>query len=189
MKNKNKPLVYGLLISAGFGFLIYQSVSNRGLGANFSPRSQHGGSAQALGSNRLADSSTSADLAPDFTLDRFGGGVISLVDYRGVKPVVLDFWASWCHNCERDMPKLSKMYDKYKDQVEVIGVNLREKNNAIEKFVNKHDINFPIALDPGTVARQYNIRYTNHHVLIDKEGKMVKVVPGDLSERDFKSLF
>ncbi len=87
------------------------------------------------------------------------------------------------------MPKTAKIYEKYKDQIEVIGINLRENTSTIEKFVNKNNISFPIALDPsGQVANLYGIRYTNTHFLINKEGEIVKSIPGDLSENDFLSL-
>lgn len=131
---------------------------------------------------------TAPDFAPDFTLKTLNGGSVTLADYRGNKPVVLDFWATWCHNCQRDMPKLSKLYDKYGDQVEVIGVNLKESSSTISKFVDSKGINFPIALDSGSVSNQYNVRYTNTHVLINKDGSVKQIVPGDLSESHIKSL-
>jgi thiol-disulfide isomerase/thioredoxin len=139
----------------------------------------------------VAGSSNDSDnrLAPDFSLETLGGGNISLAEYRGVKPVVLDFWASWCHNCRRDMPKLNKMYEQYSDQVEVIGVNLREGESTVSKYINSENISFPIAFDPrGSVSNRYAVQYTNTHVLIDKEGKLVRVVPGDIRESDIKSL-
>ena len=124
-------------------------------------------------------------LAPNFVLNLLGGGKVALADYRGEKPVVIDFWASWCPNCRRDMPVLNKLYEKYKDQIEVIGVNLQERESTVEKYITAAGITFPIALDPsGKTAGAYGIRYTNSHVLINKEGQIVKVVPGDISEAD-----
>ena len=66
--------------------------------------------------NSISAGSTHA--APDFTLQKLGGGTISLSEFRGKKPVVVDFWASWCPNCRRDMPNLNRFYEKYKDKVE-----------------------------------------------------------------------
>ncbi|MCH7883316.1 TlpA family protein disulfide reductase [Patescibacteria group bacterium] len=127
--------------------------------------------------------------APDFSLQKLGGGTITLAEYRGKKPVVLDFWASWCPNCRRDMPKLSRFYEKYKDQVEVIGINLQENKRTIENYINSAGISFPVALDPsGRVSRAFGIRYTNIHVLIDKEGNIVRTIPGDIRESDIISL-
>lgn len=127
--------------------------------------------------------------APNFTLTTLDGSTVSLADFQGKKAVVLNFWASWCPNCRRDMPKLSGFYQKYKDQVEVIGVNLQESKSTVERYITSARISFPIVLDPGSsVARNYGIRYTNTHILISKEGKIVSVIPGDIREADIKSL-
>ena len=136
-----------------------------------------------------AGSTVENGLAPDFSLSQIGGGTISLSDFRGEKPVVLDFFATWCPNCRRDMPKLSRMYDKYKDQVEVIGINLQENESVVQKFVSSANISFPIVMDPfSQVSRAYGVRYTNYHVLINKEGQIAGIVPGDINESQLKSL-
>lgn len=128
--------------------------------------------------------------APEFTLSKLGGGSVALADYRGEKPVILDFFATWCPNCRRDMPKLNKFYEKYKDNVEVLGVNLQESEKTVEEFISSRGISFPIVLDPrGQVSRMFGIRYTNTHVLINKEGRIVRVVSGDIKESDVLSLF
>lgn len=134
-------------------------------------------------------SATDGQLAPDFSLARLGGGTISLAEFRGKKPVVVDFWASWCPNCRRDMPRLNSFHEKYKDKVEVIGVNLKESESVAQEFVSSRSIAFPIALDTnGQVSNAYGNRYTNTHVLIDKDGHLVRAIPGDIQESDIVSL-
>lgn len=134
--------------------------------------------------------SPNTQTAPDFSLERLGGGTITLAEYKGRKPVVLDFWATWCPNCKRDMPKLSALYEKYKDKVEVIGINLHENPSLVQKTISNWGVTFPIALDPNDQAsRAYGVRYTNFHILIDIDGNVVKAVPGDISESDITSLF
>jgi len=149
-------------------------------------------SVAALIHNSTSDSSTkgvSTNLAPDFTLQKLGGGAITLSEFKGQKPVVIDFWASWCPNCRRDMPNLNRFYEKYKDKVEVIGVNLQEKESTVQDFINSRGINFPIALDPhGEVSRVFGIQYTNTHFLIDINGNLVRTIPGDIKEADIVSL-
>ena len=127
--------------------------------------------------------------APGFSLQTPKGETITLASYRGEKPVILDFWASWCPNCQRDMPKLSGFYDRYKDEVEVIGINLQESPKTVQRFVEERGISFPIVMDPfGQASRVYGVQYTNTHVLIDKDGNMVRVIPGDIRETDVHSL-
>ena len=127
--------------------------------------------------------------APNFTLQKLGGGTITLSEFKGKKPVVVDFWASWCPNCRRDMPNLNRFYEKYKDKVEVIGVNLQEKESTVQNFISSRGISFPIALDPsGSASRAFGIQYTNTHFLIDINGNLVRTIPGDIRESDVESL-
>lgn len=123
-------------------------------------------------------------VAPDFSLEKLSGGTISLAEYKGRKAVVLDFFATWCPNCRRDMPKLNGFYEKYKDKVEVIGIDLHEDESTVRKFVEKYNITFPIVIDGGKIAQNYGVRYTNFHVLIDIDGNAIKAIPGDISESD-----
>ncbi|MEX1997533.1 MAG: TlpA disulfide reductase family protein [Candidatus Andersenbacteria bacterium] len=125
----------------------------------------------------------------DFTLEKLGGGTITLAEYRGQKPVIVDFWASWCPNCRRDMPKVNGWYQQYRDQVEVIGVNLQESPKTVQQFVDSNDIVFPIAFDPaGVASAQFGIQFTNTHLLFNKTGELVRVIPGDITEADIVSL-
>ena len=143
------------------------------------------------GSNQAASAIVSGDknLAPDFTLTKLDGEELSLSSFRGKKPVVLDFFATWCPNCRRDMPKLSKWYEQYKDEIEVIGVNLQEKKKTVQKYINGAGISFPIVLDPfSQVSRSYGVQYTNFHVLINKDGSLAGVIPGDISEAEILAL-
>ena len=127
--------------------------------------------------------------APDFTLERVGGGTLTLSEYKDKKPVILDFWATWCPNCRRDIPRQQALYEKYKDQIEVIGVDLQEEPSIVEKFVSDFGLTYPVVLDPsGEIARKYRVAYTNYHVLIGKDGDIVGTIPGDISESDFANL-
>lgn len=123
-------------------------------------------------------------VAPDFSLTTISGGTISLAEYKGRKPVVLDFFATWCPNCRRDVPKLNGFYEKYKEQIEVIGIDLHEDESTVKKFVEKYGVTFPVVIDGGKVAQNYGVRYTNFHVLIDIDGNAIKAIPGDISESD-----
>lgn len=157
----------------------------------FMGRSQNNQPDRAGNTNQSANigNQAEAQLAPELSLELLSGGIFNLADYRGKKAVVLDFWASWCPNCRRDMPNLNRYYDKYKDKVEVIGINLHENKSTVQKFISSQGINFPIALDPQSIAaRKFGIQYTNTHFLIDKGGKLVKTIPGDIKESDINQL-
>ena len=133
-----KLLLIGVAITIG-GLLLW---------ANVLQENSSGGRAQA---NIGAGFSNGAFV--ELSLPLLGGGTINVADYRGEKPVILDFWASWCPNCRRDMPRLSAWYQKYKDEVEIIGINLQESSGTAQRFVDSRNITFPIAMDPQRVKK------------------------------------
>lgn len=184
----NKTLIIGAVIIFA-GLMIFVGFYNRN-----SPAASGGGvrgSQSSPGSYQAAASGgvTSKNLAPDFTLSKLDGGTISLAEFRGKKPVVVDFWASWCPNCRRDMSNLNRFYENYKDRLEVIAVNLQESEGTVRNFIESRGFSFPVALDPyGGAGQAFGIRYTNTHFLIDKNGKIVREIPGDIREADFLSL-
>jgi len=141
-----------------------------------------------LDHNSSGEEATQLNFAPDISGTTLNGEQITLSDYRGEKPVVIAFWASWCHNCQRHMPVLQSYYEEYGDDFEIFGVNLNESTNAAESFIDKHSITFPTIIDKGRISQTYNIRYTNTHILISKEGELLQIVPGDLKESDITNL-
>jgi len=169
--NRGKVLTIGFFVAA-VGLLVFVGISSKGTGsANINSQ---------FGDKRKA---------PNFTLQDLEGKTISLADYKGRRPVILDFFATWCHNCRRDMPKLSRWYDQYKDRVEVIGVDLQEQPGIVRSYIDSAQISFPTVLDAtGSVSRDYFVKFTNTHVLIGKEGSIVKFIPGGIRERDIIDL-
>lgn len=132
------------------------------------------------------------DLAYDFELVNLAGEKVKLSDYRGKKPVIIEFWNSWCHNCQREMPKLQKTYEKYDGKFEIIGVNLlsnkglsdiEDSEEKVRSFVKKYNITFPIIFDEKLLAaRKYKIKATNHHFLINTDGTIYDSFFIDLEE-------
>lgn len=173
----NKIIISGVILGA-IGFLI--------VGGFYSGNTA---SQSASVHNSALGTASQKDTAPNFTLQKLGGGTITLSEFRDKKAVVVDFWASWCPNCRRDMPNLNHFYEKYKDKIEVIGVNLQEKESTVKSFVESRGISFPIALDShGKASRAFGIQYTNTHFLIDINGNLIRAIPGDIREADIVSL-
>jgi peroxiredoxin len=127
-------------------------------------------------------------IAANFNLPLLNGGTVSLADFRGKKPVVLAFWATWCPNCRRDLPKMNAYYEKYKNKVAAVAINMQEDAATVADFVTASKISLPVALDSGSAAQAYGVQYTNTHILVDKDGIIIKTVVGDIKEEDFELL-
>ncbi|MDG0789706.1 redoxin domain-containing protein [Cohnella ginsengisoli] len=85
--------------------------------------------------------------APAFELLGLDGQAHSLESYRG-KPLVINFWGTFCPPCRNEMPALQAQYDKWKDQgVQLVGINLSEDRVSVGSFLRSYDIHFPVLLD------------------------------------------
>lgn len=107
------------------------------------------------------------------------GDPIKLSDYAGKgKIVLIDFWASWCGPCRREMPRLVEAYAKYKDKgFEIVGVSFDRDGESWKKGIEQLDITWPQMSDlkywESEGATQYAIRSIPHVVLLDKDGTIV----------------
>ena len=120
--------------------------------------------------------------APDFTLTRFDTGTdASLSDWQG-KPIVLNFWATWCGPCRAEMPALQAAYDQYGGDLLVVGVEQGEENTVVGTFLDEFGITFPILLDTQmTVGRDYRILGLPTTFFIDSQGVIRRVHAGQLN--------
>ncbi len=113
--------------------------------------------------------------APAFKGNTLDGGTIKLEDYRG-KVVLLDFWASWCGPCRKEMPFLAELYKEFEGHdFEILAVNIDKKKKNAEKFLKKLDvkIKFPVIWDKKKeIPPLYGIKTMPTTVLIDKKGNV-----------------
>ena len=127
--------------------------------------------------------------APDFTLIDMQGKKHRLSDYKG-QGVFLNFWGTWCKPCEKEMPYINNQYHQFKDKgVQVLAVDIAETPLAVNNFIARHKLDFPIMIDEDkSVMNAYGINPLPATFLIDKNGIVVKYYTGQLSEqtiRDF----
>ena len=113
-------------------------------------------------------------IAKSFSGKTIDGKEIKLSDFKN-KVILLDFWASWCLPCRKEMPELIKFYDKHKKEgFIIIGVNIDDHSENIKKFIDKLSPkpNFPILWDPNKeIPAKYNIEAMPTTIFIDKTGK------------------
>jgi len=115
--------------------------------------------------------------APNFTLKNLEGHEVSLEDYRG-KIVLLNFWATWCVYCDMEMPDLQNV-DKENEDVVVLAVDVGEDKETVEKYIKQNGYDFEVVLDEdGAISRMYLVGGYPTSYFIDKEGILLKSVPG-----------
>jgi len=111
--------------------------------------------------------------AKDFQLADMNGRTVALSDFRG-RPVMLNFWASWCGPCREEMPYIQEIYDDEKwsgTGLMILAVNIGESPEQARGFLNDNGFSFPVLLDvKEEVARQYNIRGIPTTFFIDGDG-------------------
>jgi peroxiredoxin len=109
----------------------------------------------------------------DFTLTDLQGKSWHLADLHG-KVVLVNFWATWCPPCRKEMPDLAALYDKYKDKGLVILAISDEESAKVVPFIAEHRIEYPIALDPGgAVHKAYLVEGIPKSFVYDRNGKLV----------------
>jgi peroxiredoxin len=121
--------------------------------------------------------------APDFALVDLNGQKHKLSDYKG-QGIFLNFWGTWCKPCEKEMPYINNQYNHFKDKgVQVLAVNIGESDLAVNKFVERKQLDFPNLIDKDTeVQHAYGVNPLPVTFLIDPSGEVVKIHTGTLTE-------
>ncbi len=113
--------------------------------------------------------------APGFTLPDMDGEMHSLDDFRG-KVVMLNFWATWCPPCRREMPSMQRLYEKYREQgLTVVEVNQFEDPDLVFEFTGRLSLEptFPILFDrESRVSELYRVKGLPTTYLLDKAGRI-----------------
>lgn len=133
--------------------------------------------------------------APTFTLPASGGGMIDLASYRG-KPVVVNFWATWCTPCREELPELERAYRKHRDAgLIVVAVSLDTEAGArdVPEFLKAGDdttgsYTFPVALDTKQELRnRYRLIGVPSTYFVDRTGVIRAVQPGAMNREALSS--
>jgi len=123
--------------------------------------------------NVPASSVDAGELAPDFRLVLADGSSLALSDLKG-RPVLINFWATWCPPCRREMPDIIDRYNQNADDLVVLAINTREGLDLVEPFAESYEITMPVVLDQaGDIMRLYEVNSMPTSYFIDRDGRIV----------------
>ncbi len=135
-----------------------------------------------LDTNALPAGPLSGYLAPDFSLTNLQGEEVNLSDLRG-RPIILNFWATWCGPCRIEMPDLQNVWRQYNGSVLVIGVNNSEPADRVTSFILEMGVTYPILLDDSAAtASLYQVSALPSTFFIDSQGVVQDRIIGIVNE-------
>jgi cytochrome c biogenesis protein CcmG, thiol:disulfide interchange protein DsbE len=128
--------------------------------------------------------------APAFTLPALGssghsGGHISLAGFAG-KPLIINFFASWCEPCQKETPLLARFYRAAHGSVTLIGVDANDKASAALKFIHAAGVSYPVAFDPYPMHTtiSFGVDALPQTFFLDARHRIVKLVRGAVTEQE-----
>lgn len=186
MDNKKKTLITALvlvllLLLAGLGYnMLKPSFAQQGI-TQVTEKAEPQSSVDAA----PASSSEALHPAPSFTVYDAEGNAVTLDSLKG-KPIVLNFWASWCGPCKSEMPDFEKVYAEYGDRVTFAMVNMtdgqRETQEKAQAHIDKEGFTFPVYFDlDQDAANTYGVSAIPTTYVIDADGNLVAYASGAIS--------
>lgn len=128
---------------------------------------------------------------PDFTLPDLQGKIHNVSDWDG-KVLIVNFWATWCPPCRREMPAFVRLQEKYGSQgVQFVGIALDDKDQ-VQDFVDSMDVNYPILIgdrDAFELVKAYgdHLGALPHSAVVDRKGIITRVKSGELHESELET--
>lgn len=185
-----------LVVVLGSAYMLYKTLYDDFAGDTLGVVQPAGGTSSGAGaaagsagggsSGQAASASDNRIEAPDFTVFDADGNEVRLSDFKG-KPVVVNFWASWCPPCKAELPDFQKVYDETGEDVVFLMVNLvdgqRETLEIATRFVEENGYTFPVYYDTNQdAAIAYGISSIPTTLMIDKDGYIVTGQQGQINE-------
>lgn len=176
-----------ILLALGFAALLGIAVfAYNNLSEGYVPKGESSSETSAQGEGSAPENEKEPLPAPDFTVLDIEGEEVSLSDFAG-KPVVINFWATWCGYCKAEFPNFQNAYEEYGDDVVFMMVNvtdgMRETVEKASEFIAENEYTFPVYFDTElAAARTYGATSLPATLFVDAEGNVSAGYLGMLSE-------
>lgn len=119
--------------------------------------------------------------APPFTLPALAGGSVSLAAFRG-RPVLLNFWATWCPDCRAELGALGRLQALEGTAAAVVGVDVEQPAEAAAPFASRAGVTWPVALDvQGQLAAEYGVEDLPTSFFLSAHGIIRRIYTGPLT--------
>jgi len=123
---------------------------------------------------------------PDLELDGFSGGTVALTDYDG-RPMVVNFFASWCVPCVREMPDFEAVHQELGDRVAFVGIDVQDSLDDAQELVDDTGVTYDLALDPsGDLLSAIGGIQMPTTALVDADGVVIELVNGAMDADDLR---
>ena len=127
--------------------------------------------------------------APELPTEVITAPAVTVGDLRG-RPAAINFWASWCTPCRREMPELEQIYRTRRDRWNIVGVNWNDRLSAARDFIRDYNASFPNLRDSdGAVGRAYGIIGLPTTAIIDSRGRIARILAGPQTVDSIREAF
>ena len=177
-----KKLLTGFLVACALVVVYgHNLLPSAGIQANTKPQlTTTTSTAEAAG--------VTAQIAPDFTFtDLVTGKTTKLSDLRD-KPVYLNFWATWCPPCVKELPHIQAKYEQYKDRIHFLAISVDSEQEAPAQFISSKGYTFTVGYgNEREISRAYNIEAIPASYIIGTDGTIKAQIVGSMDEADLES--
>jgi cytochrome c biogenesis protein CcmG, thiol:disulfide interchange protein DsbE len=182
-EHKATTTVFGIALAAILGLGIFAGVSSSGSGTGSAAASAASGSAGSGGSTSSAQAAHGQQ-APAFDLADLNDSAshVSLASYAG-RPLIVNFFASWCVPCRQETPLMAKFYKSEHGQVTVIGVDTNDSRASALTFTQNYGVSYPVASDPAaTTAGAFGVSALPQTFFLNAQHRVVDRIYGAVSQ-------
>ncbi len=125
---------------------------------------------------------------PTFKFATLDGQIVDLKDYLG-RPLMINFWATWCPPCKAEIPDFVDFYNTHRDDnLEIIGLGVDDTVEDQRKFLQKQEIPWILGLDEKNVFDYWGLVYVPTTIFVNTEGKVVEIVSGQITKERLSEL-